>query len=244
MYFSTRGSLTPKAVGRVGWRGRQRGERGEPSLSICNDVYCSDINRSGRVVSIGSFSPFSPLYALFLQACLSVYIVFDVKGDICGIYAAPRALLFASGEYMHKCAVRTHTIHTHISRERVEERKAEKERKREGEGEWTRTIRIAAFEKYVLSGKWLSIYMMHFKRICKPRYLLIISRRALFIRAACSKLNEIGKRRWIFAFVNFIYVSSLFVSHRYILACVRVCVCACVRVCVCARVDGSMLCNE
>jgi len=33
---------------------------------------------------------------------------------------------------------------------------------------------MAALEKYVLPEKWISIYIMHFKRICKPRYPLTI----------------------------------------------------------------------
>lgn len=37
-----------------------------------------------------------------------------------------------------------------------------------------RIVWIAALEKYVLPEKWISIYIMHFKRICKPRYPLTI----------------------------------------------------------------------
>lgn len=115
VYFSTRGSRSPKAAGRAG---REKGS-GEPSLSICNDVYCSDINRSGRVVSIGSFSPFSSLSSFPTSLSICLYRVRCEKG----IFAA----LFASGEYMHKRAVRTHA---HKQRER--EREGESEGKREG----------------------------------------------------------------------------------------------------------------
>lgn len=53
-----------------------------------------------------------------------------------------------------------------------------------------RIIWIAALEKYVLPEKWISIYIMHFKRICKPRYPLTIFA-ARVIHLQCVQ-NEIG----------------------------------------------------